>query len=244
MPVLYVLPYSPWSERARWMLLHHRIAFEEREHVPMLGELALRAAAGRWLGRVSVPLYVDVGVAIQDSFAIAEFVDTHGTQTKLFPPDRKHQLAEMNVRAEAIIDAGRAHGITEVMRDDTSATAALPDALRSMPLAAAMARMGSRFLARKYKVSLARAPERIREGLLALRTRLGGREYVLDRFTYADIIAATTTSIVLPVDDRYVPLSAGLRKLWTQPDLAREFDDLIQWRDRIYAKHRPVRASA
>src|SRR5262245_44456729 len=34
--------YSPWTERARWALDHHGIAYRFEEHVPVVGELALR----------------------------------------------------------------------------------------------------------------------------------------------------------------------------------------------------------
>ena len=42
---LYGVGYSPWTERARWALDHHRIAYRYREHLPMLGEPMLRRRA-------------------------------------------------------------------------------------------------------------------------------------------------------------------------------------------------------
>ena len=35
---LYGLSYSPWTEKARWALLHHRILFRYVEHAPMRDE--------------------------------------------------------------------------------------------------------------------------------------------------------------------------------------------------------------
>ena len=42
---LYGLSLSPWTERARWALDHHGVAYDYHEHVPMLGEVLLRMKA-------------------------------------------------------------------------------------------------------------------------------------------------------------------------------------------------------
>ena len=35
---LYSLVYSPWSEKARWALDHHRIAYRRVRYEPVIGE--------------------------------------------------------------------------------------------------------------------------------------------------------------------------------------------------------------
>ena len=56
--------------------------------------------------------------------------------------------------------------------------------------------------------------------------------------SYADIAMATMLQGVLPVDNRYIPLGPATRAAWTREDLARDYPDLIQWRDGIYSRHR------
>jgi len=63
--------YSPFSEKARWALDHHRIPYAYREHYPLIGELSLRLRARRLKGRVSTPLLLAPEGPVLDSFAIA-----------------------------------------------------------------------------------------------------------------------------------------------------------------------------
>jgi glutathione S-transferase len=240
MAVLYALTYSPWSERARWMLLHHGWSFEERAHVPFLGELALRRAAHRWTGRVSVPLLVDGTATVQDSLAIAHYVDARGTGTRLLPPEHAHGITEMNGVAESVVDAFRGLGIQSVLQQPEFALAFMPRSLRKMPLAAAASRYGSNLLARKYHVDMGGARDRIRRGLVTMRAALGSRTYVHGRFTYADVLIATSLNLMAPVSERFIALDPAMRLLWRDDDLAREFGDLVSWRDQLYANHRPV----
>jgi glutathione S-transferase len=238
---LLVLPYSPWSERARWVLLHHGLAFEERAHVPLLGELALRIRARRPFGFVSVPLLVDDGIAVMDSFAIAEHVDGIGHGDKLLPEAARDEIRALNARIEPLFDAARARSVRSLLKDDQHALAIAPSVIRRLPFAVAVTRVGSRFVARKHRTSFDDPDARMRAGLQAIRSALGGRDYVRDGFSYADIVAATALQFVHAVPDRYIPIDPSLRASWAHPELAAEFADLLAWRDAVYAKHRPVR---
>lgn len=238
--VLYSMPYSPWSERARFALLHHRLAFEEREHVPLVGELALRVRAGRLWGRVSAPLLIDDGTPIMDSFAIAEHVDRRGQGSRLFPPDRVDAIRALNLRIEPLFEAARARGLRNSLSDAEVALDLTPPALRGLPLAVAMTRVGTRFVAWKHPTPSEGIDERMRAGLQAIRSALGGRAYVHDAFSYADIVCATALQFIAPVSDRYVALSAVKRRTWADAALAAEFSDVVEWRDALYAKHRPL----
>jgi glutathione S-transferase len=178
--------------------------------------------------------------AVQDSFAIAEYVDARGSGARLLPPELKNAIAELNTVAEFVVEAGRGRGIQLVMGDPEFAQAFLPAALRRLPLAAAASRLGSRMLARKYHVDLSAARERMHAGLRSMRSALGGRAYVHPSFSYADILIATALHLIAPVAERFVPIDPTLRRVWKDEELAREFSDLIGWRDGIYAKHRPI----
>jgi glutathione S-transferase len=239
--VLYTMPYSPWSERARFALLHHRCEFEEREHLPLLGEVALRLRARRYLGRVSVPLLVEDGLAIMDSIAIAEHADQIGTGTRLFPPNQRASIHALNERLEPMFQAARARAVRTSQTDDEAAVDLVPPALRGLPLAAATGRFGARIVAWKHPTPSGDVQALLREGLDTVRGALGGRPYMYDGFSYADIIASTAVQQVAPVSEQYVAIGPVKRRTWADPVLAAEFSDLVAWRDALYEKHRPLR---
>jgi glutathione S-transferase len=242
--ILYTMPYSPWSERARFVLLHHGLDFEEREHLPLLGELTLRARAGKWSGKATVPLLVDGEHRVMDSFAIAQHVDAAGEGDKLVEPERLDELAALNAELEPLLAAVRVRLLELAADRDDVALGLAPPFLRSLPLTAASARLGARYIAKKHAVRLAEEPERLRAGLEAIRARVDGRSTVFERFSYADILCATSLTIVRPVGDDYVPLYPGLRQHLRDPDLEAEFADLLSWRDALYRDHRPKREAA
>lgn len=76
--VFYAESFAPWCETARWALDHHRLPYRSREHVPLLGELALRLVARRPFGRVTVPLLIDGSLVLMDSVAIARHAESRG----------------------------------------------------------------------------------------------------------------------------------------------------------------------
>jgi glutathione S-transferase len=240
MRTLYAMPYSPWSERARWVLLHHRLDFTEEPHFPLIGELKLRSRAGRWRGRVSVPLLIDGSNPIMDSLAIAEYVDAMGSEASLFPGDLRGPIRALNARVEPTFQCGRAWFSQSI--DDAAALELAPASLRSWPMAARAARLASAFLARKHPTPAANLVELFQAGYREIRELLDGKPYVHDGFTYADIACATALQFVSPLADAYVPLGAASRKCWQHPELCREFADLIAWRDNLYRLHRPLTA--
>ena len=84
----------------------------------------------------------------------------------------------------------------------------------------------------------------VRAILEELRRALGGRDTMRGEITYADVAAATLMQGIAPVDDRRIRLPPATRAVWTQDDLAREFSDLVLWRDRLYDAHRGSRVRA
>lgn len=239
---LYTMHYSPWSERARFVLLHHGLEFTEREHTPVLGELALRVRSGRYWGRVTVPLLVEDGTAIMDSLAISEHADRMGSGSRLFPQAERTAILELNERLEPMFQAARARAVQSALADDEAALDLVPPALRSLPFASSTGRLGSRVVAWKHPTPASGIAERLRAGLDEARRELGGRSYVHGEFTYADVIVASAVQLIEPVSDAYIPLSSVKRRTWSDPELAAEFADLVKWRDGLYTKHRVVRA--
>ena len=85
---------------------------------------------------------------------------------------------------------------------------------------------------------IAEEKKKTREVLNKIRKALGGKRFIYDRFTYADITAAGTLNFVRPPNDRYVQLKPAMREVFTQNDLATEFADLVEWRDQLFADKR------
>jgi len=111
--------------------------------------------------------------------------------------------------------------------------------LRALPLAGLSARLGGSFIASKYNARIGSVDDRMRAGLRHVREALGGKDHVLDGFSFADIVGTSVMQTIVPSDDKYLRLGPATRKLWQHDKLAKEFPELIEWRDRIYAKHRP-----
>ena len=55
MRVFTAIPFSPWSEKARWALDHHQIDYREAPFMPVFGEFALRFRMRKPFGAVTVP---------------------------------------------------------------------------------------------------------------------------------------------------------------------------------------------
>ncbi len=246
---LYAESFAPWCEKARWALDHRELPYQIVEHVPLIGEPALRLAARRPFGRVTVPLLVDGPEIVMGSLEIALRAERDGHGAPLFPRGREDELAAWNERSEAVMVSGRAMLLAR-MRESPDALAEqlppfVPGALR--PALRGLASAGVRHLERKYAIRAGEdAPHEAtsRGALDALRSALsGGRRYVVgDAFTHADVAMATSLQFVLPVDGRYIALGPATRAVWTNPTLARDYPDLLAWRDRLYADHRAAPA--
>jgi glutathione S-transferase len=233
---------SPWSEKARWALDHHRIVCRRIEHVPFLGEPLLRLWMRRPFEPVTVPLLLAEEIRLDDSLAIARWADDNGSAPTLFPREHQHHIADLNALGDRILEAGRARLTPRVRSSPAARVESVPRPLRRLgPLASAMVTVATNFMMKKYRTeeaSQAEHEDTIRAGLLEVRRHLSGRDHVFDGFTYADIALAVTLQGVKPVSDRYLRLGPAYREVWTEPDLAREFDDLIAWRDQLYERHR------
>lgn len=244
MDTLVALSYSPWSEKARWALDHHRIPYREEAHMPMLGEVLLRLRTRRVTGRITVPVLIGSSGTVSDSLAIAQRAEQTGHGPRLFPAELMGEILNWNGASEIALEAGRAL-VTDNFSHDEEALAealpaAVPESLRKSLIP--MARSGTRFIARKYNLGarpLEAHRDRYREQLLALRGRLAASSpYLLGRFTYADIAMAVSLQFMNPPADRYLPFQPGTRRCLYDERLTGEFGDLIRWRDSLYEKHR------
>jgi glutathione S-transferase len=239
--------FSPFTEKARWALDHHRIPYRYDEYTPLLSEPWLRWRAGRWRGRVSVPWLLGADLSFGDSMAIARHADAIGAGTPLFPPGDDLPIETWNERAERLMRAGRAQVLerTESSRQVAAESLPpfLPAALRTV--FAGSARLGTAYLRRKYGVEPV-ADAELEPDLAAIRAALvpgaaqGTPRYLLGHFTFADVAVASALQAVQPHRTHPVGLQPGQREAWTRAALAERWSDLLAWRDQVVERHRPA----
>lgn len=239
------LPYSPWSEKARWALDHHRVEYAYQLYTPMLGEPGLRLQLGKLMGPVTVPALVENdGRKFTDSFEIAMRAEAIGHGTPLFPWDQRDAIAQWNQRSEQAMHAGRALVIDKMLDNPDAQQEALPGFIpRSLrPAMKPVAVLGTKYLRRKYASDTEGARDVIRSVLQMLRVALSksGEKgaYVLGEPTYADFAMAVALQIVSPPNAKHLRLGPATREAWTDETLASEFADLLQWRDTLYQARR------
>jgi glutathione S-transferase len=257
---LYSIPYSPWSEKARWALDAQAIPYITVPYMPVVGEPALRLRLRRLRGRVTVPVLVHNGKPVGDSFDIARF-GSRRSLTPLVPGEHLAEIERWNGISERMLAAGRLRTTARMLSDGEAMREYVPGSVRKLRrVGGVVGRTGARRLLRKYgdEVGDADLVQVQRDGLLALREGLAaarGDHLVAGRFTYADITMAVGLQFVAPVSERWVRLGVPARPHWSEPELAQEFEDLLAWRDRMYEAFRartpaealraaePVRAS-
>ncbi|MFP2956658.1 glutathione S-transferase family protein [Myxococcus sp. 1LA] len=242
MRTLYGLSYSPWTEKARWALDHHGVAYRYREHLPLIGEPLLRWRTPRGV-RPAVPLFIDEGEAFPGSFVIARRAEELGQGEPLFPAADLPVIQRWEDESDQVLSAARAKVVAALLENRQAQVESLPGFLPTglRSLLAPSAKLGARFVARKHQAPTdidAFIQGKVVPALERLREALGGRPYLLPRFSYADITAALMLQFVRAVDDGYLPLGPGTRAVWNDAALAARFPDLLEWRDGLYAKHR------
>jgi glutathione S-transferase len=242
---LVQLYYSPWSERARWALDHHGIAYDTVEHIPFLGELRLRRIVGKKGGRAraTVPVLIDGDTVLTDSWDIALYADRSGAGKKLILTDQESDVRSWTDLADQASSHGRALVVSALLASDKALDESIPFPLPAW-LHATMrpvTRFGLRWFARKYEL-VPRAEEefesRLRPALDRLRGAVAKSPYLVGSFSYADIAMATLLQGISPVGSGYIRLGPATRRAWTRPTLAAAYPDLVRWRDNLYLEHR------
>jgi glutathione S-transferase len=241
MRTLVGIPYSPWSEKARWALDHHRLSYRMEVYKPMLGEPALRARTGRLRGKITVPVFLERGEpAIMGAFAIARRAEASGSGATLFPAGRDLEIDAWDRRIDEAMAEARMRVFDRMLENDEAQAEALrgavPDELRR-PLRGATKGV-VKYLARKYR-DVAPPAGTYEATLSALREALDrGAGHVVGAPSFADFAAATLLQGVRPVDDRFVRLGPATREVWTDEALSARFGDLLEWRDALYRERR------
>ncbi len=239
---LFGIPFSPWTEKARWALDHHRLAYTFHEHGPLLGEWRLRRRMRQPTGPVTGPVR-DADQWYRDSFEIARYAEGLGHGPRLFPEGQLDALTAWNARSEAALAAGRALFMLGALDTPGGLDALVPPEVPAplRPLVRPGVRRSLEALTLKYRMrdDAGRHELLLTQTLDELDTAVSPeRPYLLGAFSYADIAMALVLQGVSPVDTSFMPVGIGGRAAWTQPRLAARYPGLIQWRDALYAKHR------
>jgi glutathione S-transferase len=237
---LYEIPYSPWSEKARWALDHHRIPYHRVRHIVGLAVPRLRLRTRRLRGPATLPTLIDSGEVVMDSWNIALYADRIGGAVSLIPDHLHGEIARWNEETEQALSAGRALLMGRWMEWGEQGRSVEDGGWAG---SAFLLKVRARVVLARYGAGKSREEQRRRfvEFLDRLRERLHGNCYLLDQFSYADIAGAAPLQFIAPVANEYIPLSDSQRTLWTDVELARTAGPLLQWRDSLYERHRRVR---
>lgn len=247
MPELLGLPYSPWSEKARWALEARGIAYEKRMYQPLLGELGLRRKLGKWSGVVSVPVLTDdEGRVIPDSADIAKWADGRGDGPMMFPAGEEAAIERFIALSDRGMAAGRALSLLKLLDDNEGVLEMVPRKLRGVPGTRALSRAGITRTLRKYeglrdrdaaRAALAEVLEEVRAALAKAPAGSGART-LLGRFTFADVAIAQVLAFVEPPAFG-LKLGNATRRSFSDDALREQFVDLVAWRDALYQAYRP-----
>lgn len=245
--VLLGLPYSPWSEKARWACDAAGLDYRFEHYQPLLGEPGLRLRSRRLRGRVSVPVLFPAGggPAIADSAEIARYADAHGARPgRLFPAAGEATIRHLIELSEAALAAGRTLALLRQLQDPVALGELLPRGLRGLmgPLGTPVAAFGVRRTLRKYDATPPDVAGRALDAALdGLRAALGGtalRPTVLPEPSFADIAGAACLGFIAPPDSPHVRIGHRSRAAFSDPARAERAADLLAWRDALYAHHR------
>ena len=245
------LRYSPWTQKARWALDHHGIGYRFEDYLPIVGAPMLRLRSGNYRAKLSVPVLLTPHGSLAGGMAIARHADNIGDGTKLVD-GREKAVEDWNDASDRALEAARGLVIRAMLESPRAQEESVPLPL-PLALKRPIARFGGVMVARKWGVrhadpseseaSLIGVLDRLRSALSAGSARAKEDTYLLGAaFSYADIAMASIVQTIKPAADRWIRLGPGLRDAWTRTELATRYDDLITWRDRLFEKHRVVRA--
>lgn len=224
--------FSPWTQKARWALEYCGVAYRYAEYTPTLSEPALRLRMRQWSGTISVPVLFAGGRIRRGSWEIAGHANTLSGDARL---GNLAAVAKWNALGEAALAEGRSRIVRCIAGDAEALEEALPGFIPSVLRSSLrfVARDAVRRLDRKYAHldepgSLRRALGEIRRGLAAARC-----DYLLGRFSYADIAMAVVLETIAPAARTTPPLGPATKRCWSDAILAEEFKDLLNWRSRL-----------
>lgn len=126
---LVLLPYSPWSERARWALDHHRLAYQTIVHAPVIGERRLRKLVAGRVRPATVPVLIEGETVLTDSWDIAAHADRVGAGPALLAEGRVEEAKRWAGVCDAAMCGGRALVVAGLLRTPAALDESMPPAV-------------------------------------------------------------------------------------------------------------------
>ncbi len=228
--------FSPWTKKARWALEHCGLGYDYQEYIPTLSEPGLRWRLQQWKGSVSVPVLFADNQILRGSWEIARFANEAKGDECLGDLE---EIKPWNDLSEAALAEGRTRVIRCILCNKQALKESLP-VFVPRPLRNSLtfvARDAAQRLDRKYAHLV--EPGALRNALRATRDRLGrtSSDYLFDRFSYADITMAVVLEVVAPIAKTQPALGRETQHCWNDVALAGEFEDLLDWRNRLAAQN-------
>jgi len=231
-PLLIGETFSPWTKKARWALELCGLKYIYKEYTPTLSEPALRWRLRQLSGSVSVPVLFAGPEVLRGSWDIACYATKLAGDGRL--GDMKH-VKRWNDLSEAALAEGRTDVVRRILNTDKALEESLPSFMPKYM------RRSFRFLARDAaqrldnKYAHLRESGALRHALLETRENLAQSktDYLLGDFTYADITMAVIMEIFAPIAHTNPTLGVATQQCWSDAELAREFSDLVLWRNRL-----------
>ncbi|MEM7281748.1 MAG: glutathione S-transferase N-terminal domain-containing protein [Pseudomonadota bacterium] len=224
--------FSPWTKKARWALEYCGLVYKYQEYTPTLSEPGLRWRMRQFSGEVSVPVLFAGREVLRGSWDIACYANAATANERL---GNMEAIDSWNRLSEAALAEGRTRVIRAVLGNEIALEEALPGfiphSLRK-PLRF-LAKDAAKRLDRKYAHLLKLGS--VRSALAATREGLGqsGNDFLNGNFSYADITMAVVLEVIAPIACTDPPLGPEMQRCWNDSELAEEFTDLIQWRNRL-----------
>ena len=205
-------------------------------YVPSITTPWLRWKLRRPVGALTLPVLLWDGSPVTDSLDIVKW-GCERTERPLITTDTLGAVTHWAAVADRLLAAGRIRTTHRVLGHPQALSESLPPVVRQLGVLGLVAgRREAKRLLRKYGDGSGAAAQaaRMRAELRVIAEALGGRETMLEDFSYADIVLAVALSFVKPHSSH--PLGPTARVCWSADELAEEFIALVAWRDRIYAE--------
>lgn len=257
---LLTIPFSHYNERARWAMQHHGLVAHERRYLPMLHFAPVRRAVppeqrarDEASSGLSTPVLVlDDGRVISDSADIVRWADESPAteRTTLFPAEYRDSIEAFEKPLQSSLGKDTRFLAYWFLVSDKAAFSELVQhnvgwwQRAAFAVGAPLARAGMRKRFGLTQPRYEKVRARVEAAVAELSETLGERDYFFaDRFTSADMTAATMLSPVLlplPGYGAHIPPIVG--------DYAELRDRLQETRaglhaQRMFERHRPSCAS-
>jgi glutathione S-transferase len=217
---------SPWCERVRWTFKFKGVPFGKQTYQPgPVDEEKVK----KLTGQAQVPVLLVNGKAIPDSSDILAWLETYESEPSLVPKSEKDR-AQVTMWEELMDGVLGPQARMLIIGHLLRATD--PELQKA-----------GQYFAQKCQYSTyaeEHAKVKVERVLNILKYALDGRQYLVgERFTLADVTAASMLLLVNPPPDELFLFPAAMRPMYTVPitqDVT--YGPVFDWRDKVYRKHR------